>query len=88
MSDNEHYYMSCIFCGGRLIWNSSANAADTCADYDESDTAAVNYYRCDHCGRDYEIVEPPEEERETVYADYWKVDNKPTNYGKTQTTSK
>lgn len=55
--------MKCLFCGGELCWNS---------DYDvEGDDGIISSYTCMKCGRDYEITDPPREERETTYKDYW-----------------
>ena len=61
----------CLFCGGDLSWGSDSNASDVSAVHSEDDTAVVSYYTCMRCGRDYEIVEPPKEEREGQYKDYW-----------------
>ena len=59
----------CIYCGQPLAWDSSDQASDLYAEYDED--ATIDYWHCTHCGRDYEIVEPTLEERTTNYKDYW-----------------
>lgn len=63
--------MKCPFCKGDMIWGSDANASDICDDYSETDTAVVSYYTCSRCERDYEIFEPPQEERTGQYKEYW-----------------
>ena len=63
--------MTCPYCGGRMIWGSSCMANERVDGYEDEDTAVIDYYRCDTCGRDYEIVEPNETERETEYRAYW-----------------
>ena len=64
--------LKCLFCDGELAWDSDSNASDSFGEYEEDDTAVVTYYHCEKCGRDYEICEPPREERESTYKDYWK----------------
>lgn len=61
----------CIFCGGDLIWGSDFNAYEVSCNYTEDDSAIASYYTCQKCGRSYEVIEPPKEERETTYKDYW-----------------
>ena len=61
----------CPFCGGRLVWDSDENANVIHSEYGEDDTAVVSFYHCSNCGRDYEISEPCEEERNGEFARYW-----------------
>lgn len=61
----------CPFCGGDMIWSSDANANDLCSDYADDDEAVIHYFLCSKCGRDYEIIDPPKEQRENDYKDYW-----------------
>lgn len=46
-------------------------ARDHCTGYEDDDTAVVSFYHCKRCGRDYEIAEPCEEERNGEYSSYW-----------------
>jgi hypothetical protein len=39
--------------------------------YNENDDAIVGFYRCTKCGREFEVSDPSEEERNCDYADYW-----------------
>lgn len=64
-------FPKCFYCGETLIWDSSANGSDISDDYEENDPAVVNYYHCPHCGRDYEVIDPVKEERESSYKEYW-----------------
>lgn len=80
---HDGFYMTCMYCGSRLTWNSSCMAADMSDDYEDDDTASVNFFHCPTCGRDYEVAEPSEEEREGEYADYWINGKRPTKNGKT-----
>ena len=61
----------CVFCGQELAWSSCANANELIDEYGDDDTAIVWYFRCSTCGCDYEIIEPNEEERETIYKEYY-----------------
>lgn len=61
----------CLFCGGDLCWDSDTNASDIYAEYSEDDSAVVSYLHCLKCGRSYEVCEPNEEERESIFKDYW-----------------
>ena len=68
----------CFFCGSELIWGSSCNLKDVCADAEDNDGGTVSFYTCPKCGRSYEIYDPIEEERETSYKEYW-INNKSDN---------
>ena len=63
--------MRCPFCNGQLVWQSDDNANELSDDYAEDDCAVVSFYVCSCCGRDFEIFDPPKEERETRYREYW-----------------
>ena len=65
-------YVICPFCGGHHYWSTTEMANERIDEYDEDDTAMVNYYVCERCGRDFEIVDPPRKERLTTYKDYWR----------------
>lgn len=56
----------CIACGGRLCWDSDHNLPD-----EDDDEGIVRTYRCTTCGRTYKISDPPREEKETQYKEYW-----------------
>ena len=64
-------FMTCPYCGGRMVWSTPDMAYELCDEYDEEDTAVVDYYVCQECGRDFEIYEPNEEARKTTYKQYW-----------------
>ena len=69
--DKSDRNLKCPFCDGDLIWNSDCDVQELCDDYDEDDTAIASYYLCSRCGRDYEIIEPKEEDRMGEYKEYW-----------------
>ena len=64
--------LRCIFCGGKLCFESQFMASEIFADFYDDDTAIVYNLHCMNCGRSYEIVDPQEEEREKSYINYWK----------------
>ena len=45
--------------------------ADRFDDYKGDEKAMVHYSHCPKCGRNYEIVDPPKDERENYYSEYW-----------------
>ena len=62
----------CPICGtDKLFWMSDENAAAVFGIYDEDDDAICHYYHCANCGTDVTVVEPPREDRENAYRDYW-----------------
>ena len=61
----------CPICGGVINHESDARASEMFDGYDEGDDALVSFYRCTQCGREIEITDPSESERETDYKDYW-----------------
>lgn len=61
----------CFFCDSELIWNSDCNASDLYGDYDDNDTATIEFFTCPKCGRSYEVCDPTEEERRRDYNEYW-----------------
>ena len=62
--------MLCPLCGGELKWQSSVMGQDCYPGaYEEDDSATVSYYVCDRCGREFEVCDPTEEEREELK--YW-----------------
>lgn len=61
----------CPFCGGELYWSSNAPAHELSDMYSETDTAMVMFMVCSRCGRDFEVFDPPESERESEYKEYW-----------------
>ena len=62
--------MKCPICGGELCWNNDFDASEVNGG-DENDGGIISYYTCMNCGREYEISDPPKEERETTYKEYW-----------------
>lgn len=69
MESND--YVSCPFCGGAMYWSQTESASEIIDEYADDNEALVNYYKCSVCGCDYEIVDPPLGERETLYKNYW-----------------
>ena len=61
----------CIFCGSVLIQDDSQMCADVNVDYEGDEEAMVYFSHCPKCGRSYEIFDPPKEEREKYYDEYW-----------------
>ena len=72
-------HLKCLICGGDLCWDSNTTTADLYDDYEGDNIAVVNHLHCTNCGRDYEIVDPIEEERETTYKDYWNENKRQEN---------
>lgn len=68
---DKEVLMKCPLCGVDLIWQSTAMASDVSDAYEGDDTAMVNWYICNGCGRDYEIFDPSETERNTRFKEYW-----------------
>lgn len=66
----------CPFCGGLINHGSDCLAAEMYDGYEEDDDAIVSSYRCTRCGRDIEVTEPSESERNGDYAEYWKSNEK------------
>lgn len=62
----------CPTCGtANLHWLNDEKASDS-YDYDVTDDALTHHYTCSKCGTDVVVIEPPREERENEYKDYWK----------------
>ena len=61
----------CYFCGSTLIQDDSQMCADRFDDYKGDELATVHYSHCPKCGRSYEIVDPPKDERDRDYKEYW-----------------
>ena len=61
----------CPFCGGDICHESDAPACEMYDGYEEGDDAIVSFYTCTRCGRDIEVTEPNENERNNDYKDYW-----------------
>lgn len=61
----------CMFCGSVLIQDDSQMCDDISDDYQGDTTAMVHYSHCPRCGRSYEVVDPPKDERESDYKEYW-----------------
>ncbi len=66
-----HEGIKCPLCGGTLIWGGDANACELSDMYDDDDEAISSNYTCQRCGRFFEIYDPPKEEREEQYREYW-----------------
>ena len=62
---------TCIFCGGELSWDSQGMCNEASSDYEGDNEAVVHFLHCRKCGREYEIYDPPLDEREGDYKDYW-----------------
>jgi len=71
MEKENDIYMRCFLCGGPLCWNSDFDAYDVSDMYEEDDYAVCGFYTCTCCGRYYEVLDPPREERDTTYRKYW-----------------
>ena len=59
------------FCGGDICHGSDSPACEMYDGYEEGDDAIVSFYTCTRCGRDIEVTEPNENERNNEYKDYW-----------------
>lgn len=62
--------MVCPLCGGELINKGEDVAQDIDAKYKNDTEAMVTYLHCQQCGRDFNVFDPTEEERQSI--DYWK----------------
>ena len=71
MEAANEYKPRCYFCGNELILDDSQMCADVNVDYDGDEEAMVHYSHCPKYGRSYEIVDPPKDEREKYYDEYW-----------------
>jgi len=60
----------CIICGSKLEHQQTDMAADIDPRYDGDHVAMIYKFRCPVCGRDYEVCDPMEDERQTL--DYWR----------------
>ena len=67
----EQLFNKCPFCGGVVSHDSDALGREMYDAYEEGDDALVGFYRCTRCGRDFEVSDPSQEEREGDYAEYW-----------------
>ena len=61
----------CHFCGNELILDDSQMCSDLNVDYEGDEEAMVHFPHCPKCGRSYEIVDPPKDERDRDYKEYW-----------------
>ena len=61
----------CYFCGNVLIQDDSQMCADRFDDYKGDKLAMVHYSHCPKYGRSYKIVDPPKDERDRDYKEYW-----------------
>lgn len=53
--------LKCIYCNADLIWQN---------DFDNDDCERItHYYSCPHCGAEYAITEPEQEQDEKETAD-------------------
>ena len=71
MKTKESGNLKCIFCGGDLCWNGDKDLYEVNDEISEDDGGVMGSYTCQRCGRDHEIFDPPKEERESIYRDYW-----------------
>ena len=71
MEAANEYKPRCYFCGNELILDDSQMCADVNIDYEGDEEAMVHFSHCPKCGRSYEIFDPPKEEREKYYDEYW-----------------
>ena len=67
----------CLFCGGELSWDSQGMCCEVSPDYEGDPEAIVHFLHCRNCGRDYEIYDPPKDERKSDYKGYWNSQNEP-----------
>lgn len=68
--ENKDHFI-CPFCGGPMCWSNTDMAADMLDEYEGDELATINYFVCSKCGRDFEIVDSPQQERDTTYSDFW-----------------
>lgn len=61
----------CPICHGLLHLSQTEEASEHYDMYDDDSDALVYYFKCNKCGREYEILDPPKDEREGTYHDYW-----------------
>ena len=60
----------CPYCGGNLIEKESDLAANRLSLYEGDDVALITNLVCDKCGRDFEVIDPTSEDRQSL--EYWK----------------
>ena len=61
----------CHFCGNELILDDSQMCSDVNVDYEGDEEAMVHFSHYPKCGRSYEIVDQPKDERDRDYKEYW-----------------
>ena len=61
----------CPICGGKLTGQGVVSASGVHFRYANDQKAAMRSYSCDKCGRDIDILDPLEEDREGTYSGYW-----------------
>ena len=62
----------CIICGGELSFDGEEMASELFTKYAEDDEAVLHYLKCKKCGRNYELLDPMKEEKESDFSEYWK----------------
>ena len=66
-----HSGYKCIFFGYEMHWESCESASELLDDYNDDDASTIWYFICPHCGCDYEVIEPKEEDKIKMYNEYW-----------------
>ena len=71
--------LTCPICGGKMYLSQSEMASEHFDMYEKDEDALVYYFKCQKCGREFEITDPPLDEREGDYKDYWNTTYPTTN---------
>ena len=67
----ENEKRKCPMCGGNLTNQGEEKLCDVHLKYRYDAKAIIRYFKCEKCGRDYEVLDPAAEERNGNYRDYW-----------------
>lgn len=63
--------LTCPFCGGQLSAQGQNPAWKEKWTYGADQRALVRWFACTKCGRDFEVCDPIEKDREETFNEYW-----------------
>ena len=63
--------MKCPICGGKLCSQGQNPALKERWNYCSDNRAVMHWFSCSKCGRDFDVLDPLEEDRNNTYKEYW-----------------
>jgi len=63
--------MKCPICGGKLYSQGQNPAMKEKWNYGSDNRAIMHWFSCGTCGRDFDVCDPLEEDRNDAYKEYW-----------------